>query len=417
MLLEVAAIVRHQSHSSFDREFLHQVTCFGLLAIIRISDLAVCCVAAAAGYNAPVAVDDYFAAFLDMENSFTVLTNDYDKDGNALTITSLPNEPTNGMAVISADGKKILYKPFGLGLGLDYLTYEITDSTGLTARAKVVITPRKNNAPSLRPDVITVFGDTPVTFNIADLLLNDQDVDVGDKMSKPALMTADMRGTLSVVQGLTFKYTPKKGWFGDDVVPYSVTDTPGATSKSSLTFWVVPDPCMNNLCAPFNNAGNCSQKAEACVCSPGSGLVSVRVPAPGGNGTVLACRYGGLAPLGAFSLTRMNEAARSSRVVVSFRVGAGGGGGTCPAGDRGRVVKSSQGVQLVSRACPVVGGAAVAAAEKLPVAPRRGGAANSEKCVDGVVTYVVAMPRQTGCYDMTINLTDKSVYKALVKVA
>ena len=37
-LLEVAAIVGRQSHSSFDREFLHQVhgiTRFGLLAIIR----------------------------------------------------------------------------------------------------------------------------------------------------------------------------------------------------------------------------------------------------------------------------------------------------------------------------------------------------------------------------------------------
>ena len=37
-VLEVAAIVGRQSHSSFDREFLHQVhgiTRFGLLAIIR----------------------------------------------------------------------------------------------------------------------------------------------------------------------------------------------------------------------------------------------------------------------------------------------------------------------------------------------------------------------------------------------
>ena len=36
--LEVAAIVRRQSHSSFDRDFLHQVrgiTRFGMLAIIR----------------------------------------------------------------------------------------------------------------------------------------------------------------------------------------------------------------------------------------------------------------------------------------------------------------------------------------------------------------------------------------------
>ena len=38
ILLEVAAIVRRQSHSSFDRESLHEmrgITRFGLLAIIR----------------------------------------------------------------------------------------------------------------------------------------------------------------------------------------------------------------------------------------------------------------------------------------------------------------------------------------------------------------------------------------------
>ena len=42
-LLEVAAIVGRQSHSSFDREFLHQVhgiTRFGLLAIIRYKAVA-----------------------------------------------------------------------------------------------------------------------------------------------------------------------------------------------------------------------------------------------------------------------------------------------------------------------------------------------------------------------------------------
>jgi hypothetical protein len=370
---------------------------------------------AAAGYNAPTAVDDFFAAFLDMENSFTVLANDHDKDGNALTITSLPVEPTNGIAVISADAKKILYKPFGLGPGLDSLTYEITDSTGLTATAKVTITPRKNHAPLLSEDLITVFGDTPVTFNIADLLLNDQDVDMGDRMSKPALMTSDMKGSLTVVQGLTFRYTPKKGWFGDDIVPYTVTDTPGATSKTNLIFRVVPDPCWNNLCAPFNGAGTCSQKEEGCVCAPGKGLVSVTIPAPDGNGTVLACRYGGLHPLGAFSLSRMNEAARSSRVMVSFKVGKTDKNSVCPGGDRGKVVKGSQGVQLASTPCPA-SGSVKETGEKLPVAPRRGSPANSEKCAEGVVTYVVSTPRQAGCYNMTVNLTDKSVYKALLKV-
>ena len=45
ILLEAAAIVGRQSHSSFDREFLHQVhriTCFGLLAMIRSEAMLLC---------------------------------------------------------------------------------------------------------------------------------------------------------------------------------------------------------------------------------------------------------------------------------------------------------------------------------------------------------------------------------------
>ena len=58
ILLEIAAIVRRQSHSSFDREFIHKVrgiTRFSLLAIIRSRAILTVCVAVLFGGCAKLA--------------------------------------------------------------------------------------------------------------------------------------------------------------------------------------------------------------------------------------------------------------------------------------------------------------------------------------------------------------------------
>ena len=69
-----------------------------------------------------------------------LLTNDYDEDGDGLTVApSLVVAPVNGIAVLLADGS-FGYTPNPLFIGTDTFTYRIDDGTGRTADGTVTIT-------------------------------------------------------------------------------------------------------------------------------------------------------------------------------------------------------------------------------------------------------------------------------------
>jgi hypothetical protein len=98
---------------------------------------------------APDANDDAIAIFedgtsgLDMPSTvpapvaFQVLSNDTDADGDPLTITDIDDGPAHGTAVISADGKTVLYTPDEDFSGTDSFVYCITDNNGGTDYATV----------------------------------------------------------------------------------------------------------------------------------------------------------------------------------------------------------------------------------------------------------------------------------------
>jgi putative nucleotidyltransferase with HDIG domain len=69
-----------------------------------------------------------------------LLGNDYDEDGDALTVApSLVVAPTNGLAILLADGS-FVYTPNPLFVGTDTFNYRIDDGTGRTANGLVTIT-------------------------------------------------------------------------------------------------------------------------------------------------------------------------------------------------------------------------------------------------------------------------------------
>ena len=68
-----------------------------------------------------------------------VLANDYDPNNNLkLNTLAVSVQPNNGSAFIS--NNKVVYLPNGTYAGKDTLTYQICDSTGLCATAKVFLT-------------------------------------------------------------------------------------------------------------------------------------------------------------------------------------------------------------------------------------------------------------------------------------
>ncbi len=88
--------------------------------------------------NAPVAVNDVFVVPCNTSVALDVLSNDTDKDGDALTITSV-TQPTKAGVAIGANGKSLTYIPTGVCFLNDTFTYTISDGKGGRATATVLL--------------------------------------------------------------------------------------------------------------------------------------------------------------------------------------------------------------------------------------------------------------------------------------
>ncbi len=86
----------------------------------------------------PIAVDDSFMLDMNAVATLDVLANDSDPDGDPISLDSIAVEPANGIASINADGT-ISYTPMFQFMGMDQLTYTISDSQGNTASATVML--------------------------------------------------------------------------------------------------------------------------------------------------------------------------------------------------------------------------------------------------------------------------------------
>lgn len=103
--------------------------------------------------DAPVAVTDGWAFNQDTQLTGNVLGNDFDPDGDPLTV-ALSGGPAHGNVSLNADGS-FAYNPAGGYSGGDSFSYTITDSTGATATTTVNLTihhvaPPQPPAPTLQ---------------------------------------------------------------------------------------------------------------------------------------------------------------------------------------------------------------------------------------------------------------------------
>ncbi len=88
--------------------------------------------------NAPVALNDLYIVPCRTTAVLDVLANDSDKDGDALTITSV-TQPSKASISIGANGKSLLYTPGAACFVNDTFTYTISDGKGGTATATVTL--------------------------------------------------------------------------------------------------------------------------------------------------------------------------------------------------------------------------------------------------------------------------------------
>ncbi|NIG51957.1 gliding motility-associated C-terminal domain-containing protein [Chitinophaga sp. Cy-1792] len=90
--------------------------------------------------NPPVAVDDNYTTYRDVAVSGNVTTNDYDPDGDALTVNTTPvSGPANGTVQLNANGT-FTYTPAAGFTGTDKFVYTVCDTHGACVNANVYIT-------------------------------------------------------------------------------------------------------------------------------------------------------------------------------------------------------------------------------------------------------------------------------------
>ncbi|MEM7105474.1 MAG: Ig-like domain-containing protein [Bacteroidota bacterium] len=209
--------------------------------------------------NPPVAIDDINNTLVDIPVGGSVITNDYDPDGDNITVTEVNGTPVmaGGTTVATTNGSvtqfpngDYTYVPNAGFVGTDSYTYEICDDGTpgpLCTTATVTIevlepTDPNNNPPVANDDATQTEEDTPVTIDVTP---NDYDPD-GDPLTTPTTVTPPTNGMLVNNGDGTYTYTPDPGFTGEDSFVYEVCDPSGLCDQATVTIVVTPDNGMAN---------------------------------------------------------------------------------------------------------------------------------------------------------------------------
>jgi VCBS repeat-containing protein len=175
--------------------------------------------------DAPVAAGDSSTSNEDTPATITVLANDSDPDGDALTV-SIVTGPSKGQATVNADGT-ITYTPNANATGADSFTYTVSDGTTSSSAATVNITINAvNDTPLAVADSYSTDEDTALSGNV---LANDSDPDLGDTRTA-VLVSGPAHGTLTLNADGSFTYTPAANSSGPESFSYRARDAAGAES-------------------------------------------------------------------------------------------------------------------------------------------------------------------------------------------
>ncbi|NRA75702.1 MAG: tandem-95 repeat protein, partial [Planctomycetes bacterium] len=197
--------------------------------------------------DAPRVTADIAITLEDNAIEIPVLANDYDPEGDNMTV-SLPSALAFSGTATLMPGGVVLFTPFpnsALGLA-DNFIYVVTDTHGASSTGiiSIQVTP-VNDQPIAGPDSAVMLEDNSTTINV---LANDSDVDndllrvtsVDVPADFPASVQWEMHGLVTVtleadfntVGALSFTYTVSDGFLEDQglvgVLVISVNDSPVA---------------------------------------------------------------------------------------------------------------------------------------------------------------------------------------------
>ena len=195
------------------------------------------------GNNAPVALDDAFSGDEDSQITGNVLINDYDFEGDPLSVEAEIIDTANGTVALEADGS-FIYTPDANFNGMDSFTYTLSDgaldNTNIST-VSITVNP-VNDAPVANAGAASGDEDTVINGSVS-----ASDVD-GDTLTF-SLNTAAAHGLVEMDADGTFTYTPDLNYNGADSFTYDVSDGNGGVDTQTVTLTVnsVNDaPTMSN---------------------------------------------------------------------------------------------------------------------------------------------------------------------------
>ncbi|MDE0866141.1 MAG: tandem-95 repeat protein [Rubripirellula sp.] len=192
------------------------------------------------------------------DNLLNVLQNDSDlpDTGETLTITSVGSLSNGGVAVVSNDGLSISYTPAADYVGVETLTYVVSDGELDDVVTVTVTVLPADNPPTAVDDGYEVVEDAATADFV--VLSNDlRDVDnqpfVLDSIGVP-----DQGGqAVQSADGTQLAYTPASNFNGIEHVPYTIRDSGGGISVGTVTFTVSAEndaPPVSDLSVNLNRA-------------------------------------------------------------------------------------------------------------------------------------------------------------------
>lgn len=174
----------------------------------------------------PVANADYF--FVNrLENIYSnVLANDFDLDGDKITLSRIVQQPTKGTLSSNPNGD-IIYIPTLTEKGVDKFIYEICDqgSPQECSSAEVTIYYHKIDDENQHPVAVddAYFAvEKPIKGNV---LTNDYDPNGNDFRINTKPIIEPLNGTIEFFADGSFEYIPKVGFEGTEQIVYQICES------------------------------------------------------------------------------------------------------------------------------------------------------------------------------------------------
>ena len=187
----------------------------------------------------PLARDDAATTEIDVPVTIDVTRNDIDPSGERPTLTGDPGCAGGGKAVVTTDDRVTFTPPEGQA-GLFSCTYQITNSQGLPANARIIVSviapPTINKPPVVDDEQVSLDVGEAVQI---DLLANDSDPDGPSSAlrvlssTSPSLGTADRVGGILTITAGTVT--------GDTSITYQVGDDNGGVTTGHVLI-VISEP-------------------------------------------------------------------------------------------------------------------------------------------------------------------------------